>query len=232
MAAGSGTRLGADRPKALVELGGRALFTHALESMLAARSIGQVVIAAPPERTDEVRNAASADDDSAVEVVAGGVSRSESVRNALAAADADLVAVHDAARPFAPPALFDRAVRTLAGSPAETGAVIAAAKLADTVKEAAEDEQQEAVDAGAMTVARTLDRSRLWAAQTPQVFRAGALREALSRAENLEIATDDAMLIETAGLDVRIVESSTWNFKVTTPADLEAAERLLDARLG
>jgi 2-C-methyl-D-erythritol 4-phosphate cytidylyltransferase len=152
--------------------------------------------------------------------VAGGTVRSESVRSALrAAGSGDPVVVHDAARPLAPAELFARALGRLEESGAD--AVIAAARVSDTIKE---------VDASdGRTVTRTLDRGRLWAVQTPQVFRRPALERALMDASDssLAAATDDAWLVEQAGGVVVVVESSPANIKVTTPTDLRLAELLL-----
>jgi 2-C-methyl-D-erythritol 4-phosphate cytidylyltransferase len=165
----------------------------------------RVVIAVPPEV--DYRPSGS------VEPVAGGVHRSESVRNALAAApDADIVVVHDAARPFASPALF---AACIAAVEAGADAAIAATPVTDTIKEADADRR----------VTRTLDRSRLWSIQTPQAFRADTLRRALEG--DLASATDDAMLVEALGGDVRIVEAPASNFKITWPEDLARAEALL-----
>jgi 2-C-methyl-D-erythritol 4-phosphate cytidylyltransferase len=148
-----------------------------------------------------------------IERIAGGAHRSESVRNALAAApDAEIVVVHDAARPFASVELF-RAC--LAAIEAGADAAIAAAPVTDTIKEA---------DARGRVV-RTLDRSTLWSIQTPQAFRAEILRRAL--AGDVTTATDDAMLVESLGGDVRIVEAPASNFKITWPEDLARAESLL-----
>jgi 2-C-methyl-D-erythritol 4-phosphate cytidylyltransferase len=133
--------------------------------------------------------------------------------------DGDPVVVHDAARPLAPARLFERALTQLERSGAD--AVIAAAHVSDTIKE---------VDApGGRTVSRTLDRARLWAVQTPQVFRRAALERALLDAsdELLGSATDDAWLVEQAGGVVEVVESSPANLKITTPTDLTLAELLL-----
>jgi 2-C-methyl-D-erythritol 4-phosphate cytidylyltransferase len=151
--------------------------------------------------------------------VEGGESRSRSVRNALAAApDADVVLVHDAARPLLDTDLVERCVAALDGG---ADAVTAAAPVTDTVKEAADG-----------IVVRTLDRSRLWAVQTPQVFRRPALADALDQPdERLAAATDDAGLVEARGGVVRVVESSPTNLKVTTPTDLKLAELLLADRL-
>jgi 2-C-methyl-D-erythritol 4-phosphate cytidylyltransferase len=142
------------------------------------------------------------------------------VRNALAAcAGGDPVIVHDAARPLATSRLFEQALDELARHP-EADAVIAAAPVADTIKEAGDD---------GVTVARTLDRSKLWAVQTPQVFRRAALEQALASASDEELgrATDDAWLIERAGGTVRILGSDPGNMKITTPEDLRVAELLL-----
>jgi 2-C-methyl-D-erythritol 4-phosphate cytidylyltransferase len=148
-------------------------------------------------------------------VVEGGATRSGSVRNALAAAgDVEAIVVHDAARPLAEPELFTRTLAALA----EVDCAVAAARVTDTIKEAGPDG----------LVVRTHDRSRLWAIQTPQAFRAQSLRRALDvTADVLAAATDDAWLVERAGGSVRVIESSPANFKVTTPHDLKLAERLL-----
>ena len=157
-----------------------------------------------------------------VVTVAGGATRSASVREALlACGDGDPVIVHDAARPLAGTELFERALLDLAGSDAD--AVIAAAPVSDTIKEVGDDGR---------TVARTLDRGRLWAVQTPQVFRRSVLNRALLEApdELLAAATDDAWLVEQAGGTVRVVASSPENLKVTTLTDLRLAEMLLAER--
>jgi 2-C-methyl-D-erythritol 4-phosphate cytidylyltransferase len=145
--------------------------------------------------------------------VHGGEHRSESVRNAMAvASDADIVVVHDAARPFASAELFRACIAAI-----EAGAdgAVAAAPVTDTIKEA---------DDGGRVV-RTLDRSHLWSIQTPQAFRADVLRRALEG--DLANATDDASLVEALGGDVRIVEAPASNFKITWPEDLARAEALL-----
>ena len=149
--------------------------------------------------------------------VRGGATRSASVRAALAAAPAsETVVVHDAARPLAEPSLFTRTLAALA----DAECAIAAAPVTDTIKEA---------EGGVVTA--TLDRSRLWAVQTPQAFRRAALEHALDVDDAiLARATDDAWLIERAGGRVRVVESSPANFKVTTPHDLRVAELLLRSR--
>lgn len=145
--------------------------------------------------------------------VLGGAQRSLSVRAALAAAPGDPVLVHDAARPLVTTELAQRVLDGLAGA----DAAIAAAPVTDTVKEARDGQ-----------VVRTLDRTGLWAIQTPQAFRRHALERALGQPDDvLAAATDDAALVEALGGTVRIVESAGENLKVTTPPDLLLAELLL-----
>jgi len=209
VAAGSGERLGADRPKAFVVLAGRPLYEWSLDAIRAA-DVREIVVALPPGNVDdELRGLERCT------LVAGGATRSESVRNALHAATRDEhVLVHDAARPLARPELFERCLAALSGA----DAAIAAARVNDTIKEAGED----------LRVTRTLDRSRLWAIQTPQAFRREALERALDVPEAvLAKATDDAWLVERAGGSVAIVEAPPSNLKVTTPDDLRVAELLL-----
>ncbi len=202
-AAGSGERLGASGPKAFAICGGRSLIDWSLDVLDAV--CDRVVVAVPAGYEDAGR-------------VLGGVSRSESVRLALAAApEADIAVVHDAARPLITRELVRRCIEALAG----WDGVVAAAPVADTIKEA---------DASGRVV-RTLDRSALWAIQTPQVFRADVLRKALDVDDaTLASATDDASLVEAAGGSVRVVEAPAENIKVTRPVDLALAEALLRAR--
>ena len=213
VAAGRGERLGSDRPKALVSLGGRPMLEWSLDALRAVQAVGEIVVALPADWL----HAAPA----GVIAVAGGAQRSHSVRAALACSgDGDPVIVHDAARPLATATLFTQALEELERSRAD--AVIAAAPVTDTIKESAPDGR---------TVARTLDRSRLWAIQTPQVFRRAALAAALAGPDaHLARATDDAWLIEHAGGTVRIVASDPGNLKVTTPEDLRLAELILAQR--
>ena len=209
-AAGSGQRLGAGGPKAFVEVAGRPLIGWSLAALGAAESIQRVVVATPPGHEAELGRA---------ELVAGGATRAESVRLAMAVVDTDLVVIHDAARPLATPELFDRVVARLAESGAD--GAIAATPVADTLKLAEDGE----------VIARTVDRGGLWAAQTPQAFRAEPLRVAQAAAE-FEAATDEASLIERAGGRVLLVTTDEPNPKVTTPADLRTVEALLAARAG
>jgi 2-C-methyl-D-erythritol 4-phosphate cytidylyltransferase len=201
-AGGSGERLGADRPKAFVVCAGRPLIEWSLDVLGAV--CDRVVVALPQgydEGPDRVR---------------GGESRSASVRNAVdAAPEASMFVVHDAARPLVTRDLVERCIAAI--EPGIDGA-IAAVPMTDTVKEVATDGR----------VLRTLDRSTLWAVQTPQVFRADILRRALERdAAALAAATDDAWLVDDAGGVVTVVESFPENLKVTRESDLRIAEALL-----
>jgi 2-C-methyl-D-erythritol 4-phosphate cytidylyltransferase len=207
VAAGSGERLGAGRPKAFVSLAGRPMLEWSLDALRAA-GIAEIVIAVPPGESAPA----------GTEGVPGGVTRSASVRAALAAAPPGDVVVHDAARPLVTP---DTITATLAAL-ADADCAIAAAPCTDTVKEAGPDR----------IVTATLDRSRLWAIQTPQAFRRAALERALAAGDEvLAEATDDAWLVERTGGTVRVVESTPANLKVTTPHDLRIAELLLADRL-
>jgi 2-C-methyl-D-erythritol 4-phosphate cytidylyltransferase len=212
VAAGRGERLGSGRPKALVPLCGRPMLEWSVAALEAVPAVTQIVVALPADELEAAPAGTLA--------VSGGLQRSHSVRNALAVcADDDVVIVHDAARPLATPQLFEQALLELDRHP-DASAVIAAAPVADTIKEVGGD--------GA-TVTRTLDRSRLWAVQTPQVFRRAGLARVLTESsdDDLARATDDAWLIERAGGTVRIVGSDPGNMKITTPEDLRVAELLL-----
>ncbi|HEY5262540.1 MAG TPA: 2-C-methyl-D-erythritol 4-phosphate cytidylyltransferase [Solirubrobacteraceae bacterium] len=210
VAAGLGERLGASRPKALVELAGRPLLQWSVDVLIGVPAVERIVLALPegvqaPAGTIGVR---------------GGAVRSESVRLALAAAGpGDPVLVHDAARPLLSAELV---AATLAAVEQEgIDGAIAAAPVTDTVKR---------VD-GEGVVKDTLDRSALWAVQTPQVFRREVLERALEVPEDvLARATDDAWLVERAGGRVVVVPAPPENIKVTTPLDLALAELLIVRR--
>jgi 2-C-methyl-D-erythritol 4-phosphate cytidylyltransferase len=214
VAAGRGERLGAERPKALIELAGRPLVQWSIDAISAVAGIEKIVLALP----------AGTRAPPGVTGVEGGAVRSDSVRRALAGAGPgdpeDLVVVHDAARPLLESELLERVIAALDRDP-EAQAAIAAAPVTDTIKRVA----------GAGVVAETLDRAQLWAVQTPQVFRRGALEQALAVPEEvLARATDDAWLIERAGGRVLVVQADQHNLKVTTALDLTLAELLLTER--
>ncbi|MGH2911809.1 MAG: 2-C-methyl-D-erythritol 4-phosphate cytidylyltransferase [Solirubrobacteraceae bacterium] len=207
VAAGLGERLGAGRPKALVELAGRPLLLWSVETLAAVAAIERIVVALP----------AGVEAPAGTVGVEGGAVRSESVSRALAAAGpGDPVLVQDAARPLTSVELVQA---TLAAVEEEgVAAAIAAAPITDTIKQTD----------GEGVVSRTLDRSHLWAVQTPQVFRRAALERALDVPEEvLAQASDDAWLVERAGGRVVVVSSPKDNLKVTTPVDLALAELLI-----
>jgi 2-C-methyl-D-erythritol 4-phosphate cytidylyltransferase len=212
-AAGLGERLGAAVPKALAAFEGRPLVAWSVDVL--ASTCERVVVAVPPGYEG---HAALSSLSAATVLVAGGASRSASVRAALeAASEAEVAVVHDAARPLVTADLVRSCLSALEGF---DGAV-AAARVADTIKEADSE----------WRVVRTLERARLWAIQTPQAFRAKALRRALAVGdEELAAATDDASLVEAAGGSVRVVEAPPDNIKVTDAVDLELAALLLRAR--
>ena len=208
VAAGRGERLGSSRPKAFVALAGRSMVEWSVLALKAVREIEHVVVALPPGVGAPPGTIG----------VQGGEQRSHSVRAALHAVAGDPVVVHDAARPLVEPETIKATLRVLAER--DCDAAIAAAPVTDTVKEA-----QDGV------VRRTLDRSVLWAVQTPQAFRREALERALAQPHHvLARATDDAQLVEAAGGRVRVVEAPRENLKVTTPLDLKVAELLLAER--
>jgi 2-C-methyl-D-erythritol 4-phosphate cytidylyltransferase len=210
VAAGRGERLGSAGPKTLVDLAGRPMLDWSLAAQRAVDAVSEIVVALPPGVPAP---------DGCVGV-AGGEVRSASVRAALAAASpkADVVLVHDGARPLVTPELIEAVLAGLEG----VDCAIAAARVSDTVKEADED----------AIVLRTLDRARLWSVQTPQVFTRAALERALAMEPGLvDAATDEAWLVERGGGKVRVVEAPAENLKVTTPRDLAVAEQLLAARV-
>jgi 2-C-methyl-D-erythritol 4-phosphate cytidylyltransferase len=198
-----------------------------IDAFRACDSVRSIVVAVPPGHIHDLGGHDLA-------VVSGGATRAQSVVNALAVVGTGLVAIHDAARPLVTPELVEDLVARLDAAP-EAAGVIAAAPITDTVKQAknsqrcslsanGEEKEQRCVE-------RTLDRLRLWVAQTPQVFRADALRAALEvDSETREAATDEAMLLEAAGKTVLIQPTSPQNLKVTTPLDLRVAELLLEDR--
>ncbi len=207
VAGGGGRRFGG--PKQFEDLHGRRVLDW---SLAAARAACDGVVAVVPSDRLSAESARLQPGAGAVVVVAGGSTRSGSVRAGLAAVpdDAEIVVVHDAARPLAGPDLFHR---TVAAVRAGADAAVPGVPVTDTVKR---------VEDG--RVVETVDRSRLVAVQTPQAFRAEVVRRA--HAGDPE-ATDDAALVESAGGTVVVVEGDPRNFKLTSPDDLVVARALL-----
>ncbi len=215
-------------------LAGRRMVDWSIAACRAAVSVHSIVVACPP---GQVHDLAGGGD---VGVVDGGATRAESVSNALAAVGTELVAIHDAARPLVTPELIDGVVATLLDDEGADGA-IAATPVSDTIKRATSPDQpgrnaNPMHDIGNASrpveeVEETVDRGRLWAAQTPQVFRVEALRAAMGGdPERVAAATDEATLIEAAGGRVLIHPAPANNLKVTTPVDLRLAVLLLSER--
>ena len=219
VAAGSGVRLGSNVPKAFVKIAGRTMLSYSLATIRQINSIEELVIAVP----EGFENAARAEVAAAglgipVKIAVGGIERQDSVRIALelTSAESDLVIVHDAARPLATPAIFDACL----SAASRAGAAIAAIPVSDTLKRVTDS-----------TITATIARAGLWQAQTPQAFRRTVLVAAHQRAVSEKIAaTDDADLVERTSARVEVVEASTSNIKITTPADLAIAEAIIAAR--
>lgn len=206
LAAGSGSRLGSDEPKALLPVGGVPMVTRAVRTARGA----EIVVTAPPGEEQRVRDALA--DEVDVRVVTGGLTRQASVRAALGAVSpaVEVIVVHDAARPFATSDLF---ASVIASVKAGADGAVPVVAIPDTVKRIRGGE-----------VVATEDRVELALAQTPQAFRASVLREAHAGAEaaNLDL-TDDAAVLEWAGRRVIVVPGEPGNFKITTAADLKRA---------
>ncbi len=216
LAAGAGRRLGAADPKAFVTIGDRPVLAVAAAAAAASDAVHALVVTAPPGSEHRAGGCVEFLG-KPVLVVTGGPTRQDSVRVALESvpADTEVVAIHDAARPFAPPDLFTEVIAAVA---AGAEGAIPVIPVADTVKRVHDG-----------LVVSTLDRDELMLAQTPQAFRLVALREAHARADASGLTvTDDAALLELAGGVVRAVIGDPMNFKITTLLDLAQAE----ARIG
>jgi 2-C-methyl-D-erythritol 4-phosphate cytidylyltransferase len=197
-----------------------------LDACLACEAVARVVLAVPAGYEHGL------DGRERIVTVDGGRTRAESVANALARVGTEYVAIHDAARPLLTAALLDDLVSALAADPG-ADAVIAAARVTDTVKKVRATLGSSGDPNALRVIGETLDRTELWGAQTPQVFRTEALRSALRvDAAVRDAATDEAMLIEAAGGKVLIHDVGAANLKVTTPLDLRVAELLLGERAG
>ncbi|MDX6447292.1 MAG: 2-C-methyl-D-erythritol 4-phosphate cytidylyltransferase [Blastocatellia bacterium] len=218
VAAGKGTRLGANRPKQFLELDGLPVIVRTLRQFDRCREIDQlaVVLAA-----DEIAGFQSLAQQFGLQkvsrVIAGGATRAQSVQRGLAVIDqAELIAVHDGVRPFVTPAEIDRVM----AAARVTGAAILVAPVADTIKEIEDD-----------LVVRTLPRAQLRRALTPQCFRFEILKRAYDQLAEVEAAgievTDDCLLVERLGVEIAAIEGSARNIKITRAEDLALGEALL-----
>jgi 2-C-methyl-D-erythritol 4-phosphate cytidylyltransferase len=216
--AGGGRRLGGVE-KAFLEVGGRPLIAHSVETLERAAEIDDVCLVVASESVARARELSAACGWRKIaSVVAGGAERQDSVRAGLdALADCEWVVVHDAARPL----LTEELVSAGLAAARRTGAAIAATQVRDTLKRAA-------VSTDHPEVQETVDRAQLWAAQTPQVFRAALLREAfIAVGEAASSLTDDAAVVQAAGHRVSLYPGDAQNVKVTLPEDVALVEALL-----
>jgi 2-C-methyl-D-erythritol 4-phosphate cytidylyltransferase len=212
-AAGSGTRFGGAVPKQFQPLGGKPMVQYVVERFLVDEHVHRVIVAVAEPLLATVRQAPQ----DRVQFVAGGATRQQSVASALAAAgdECDVVAVHDAVRPFFRMATFHAAVEMAR----EHDAAFPGVPVADTLHVTREDGQ----------LAGTIDRSTIVAAQTPQCFRLDVLRDVLARAEREMLdTTDEAGLAAQFGYDVRVVPGDPFNMKITRAEDLALAEAHFD----
>jgi 2-C-methyl-D-erythritol 4-phosphate cytidylyltransferase len=222
-AAGSGTRLSGEAPKQYLPLDGRPMLWHAVRAVCVPQVESVFVVLAPEDSAFETHDW-SAFVGKVQPLYCGGETRRDSVYNGLVAVMAvveadDWILVHDAARPCLPRNDLDTLVRETQYD--EVGGILAL-PIAETVKKAGKDES------GAQRVAATEDRSLLWLAQTPQMFRAGLLLQALKRARGT--ITDEAAAVEQMGLKPRLIAGSRENLKVTWPEDIAIAESILKGR--
>jgi len=220
VAAGRSQRMGFD--KLLTPLGGRPLLVHTLERLLRAGAPEEIILVIRPGSEAEMEAAiAPLRDQGSIRLVDGGAQRQDSVQAGLKAVSnsSEYVMVHDAARPFVTKELID----VVLAAAKLSDAAVCGAPCSDSLKEVGEDG----------LVMRTVDRSRLWTVQTPQIFRTKLLRDAYQAALNSgAVFTDDTAVVENMGRPVRIVLYNGINLKVTTPADWSLAEAFLRAGEG
>ena len=220
VAAGKGERFnGGKENKAFAKIDGRPMFLRSVEQFANRDDVCQTILVISPQDEDFVKEKYGANlGFLGVQRAVGGARRCDSVANGLAAVreDAELVAIHDAARPCVSIEMIDR-VFAEAG---KTGAAILAAPLRGTIKRAS----------GANVIDATIPRENLWEAQTPQVFRRSVIAEAYQRLTAEDELTDDAQVVEATGFPVALVESDFSNIKVTVPADLTMAGTILKSR--
>jgi len=219
VAAGLGKRFGPDADKLFLEVAGRPVVGHTWQRFDRARCIDEVVVVVRPGLEPAFREiAANLGLTKPWRLAEGGQERQDSVWNGLSAvaAGTEVVAIQDGARPCTPPEVIEDAV----AAAREWGAAVAAQRVTDTIKESGDGR----------TIDRTIDRSRLWAVQTPQAFRLGVIRRALEAVRERGLfVTDDTAACEAIGQSVRLVESRRPNPKVTYPGDLPFIQALLGA---
>jgi len=241
-AGGRGQRFGTAEPKQLHSVGGRPILQRSVEAFASHPAIDAIVVALPQALVDDPPEYLRSDavlvtGTKPLRVVAGGERRQDSVANAFAAAGntTDVIVIHDAARPFAS---ADLIARTIAAA-VESGAAVAAVQARDTVKlahrrdRAGHPQLPQSSSASAGFVEETLPRERIYLAQTPQAFRRDVLRCALElAARDGVVVTDEAALVELAGLPVSVVDGEASNIKITTPDDMMLGEAIARSAAG
>ena len=220
-AGGSGQRMGTASPKQFMPLGGVPLLLHCLQVFERCESISQIILVVPKDERE--RTLAEVVERHGIKkvlkVVAGGVTRQESVYHGLKETDpeTEIVVIHDAVRPFVTEDLIERSI----GTARDFGGAIVAVRMKETVKQVGPDGH----------ILRTVDRSQLWLAQTPQTFRRALLMEGYRKAESDGFhATDEAVLLERLGHKIVVVPGRWDNIKITTPEDFQIAEAILAGR--
>ena len=220
-AGGSGQRMGTATPKQFMPLGGVPLLLHSLQVFERCASISQVILVVPKDERERTLSEVVARHGikKVLKIVAGGATRQESVYHGLKETDpeTEIVVIHDAVRPFVTEELIERSIETAR----DIGGAIVAVPMKETVKQVGPDGH----------ILRTVDRSQLWLAQTPQTFRRALLIEGYRKAESDGFhATDEAAVMERLGHKIVVVPGGWDNIKITTPEDFQMAEAILAGR--
>lgn len=221
-AAGSGTRLGSPLPKPFIEIAGKTILEHTIRKFLVVQEVCEVIVATSKSSIEKVNNVFKNCFTEGIrfKVVEGGIERQYSINNALKGVDKeiDTIAVHDAVRPFISVEIIKKAISQLNSF---DGAVVGV-PAKDTIKQAGD----------AHEIIQTPDRTKLWQAQTPQVFRKGILIKAYKSADKHNyFGTDDSSLVERVGGKIVMVEGGRENLKITFPIDLKVAEMILSGKV-
>lgn len=220
LAAGSGTRMNANQPKQFIVVNGKPLFIYSVEKFQNNQNVDAIVIATNKENITKVEELVKGYN-KVKSVIAGGKTRQQSVYNGiqeiakLITSEKDLILIHDSARPLVSDAIIDENIAL--GK--RYGAVDTVVQASDTIINSKNKE----------TINETLNRSELYQAQTPQTFEYGIIRKAHKRAllDNIPNVTDDCKLVMNFGVEVHLAKGDKFNFKVTTPEDLELFKALL-----
>jgi len=209
LASGAGRRTDFSRPKQFVKIAGKELYRHSLDVLLASVLIDEVTLVVPRNSVKKIKIK-----NAKLKITTGGARRQDSLFNALSGAGkkARTVLVHDSARPF----ITEDVIKSVLRSAAAHGAAIAAEKINDTVKEVAGGKEK-----------KTLDRTKLFAAATPQAFRADYMEKVKKLLSGKQVFTDEAAVLEKLGVPVKIILAGGCNMKLTKKEDFQTAENLL-----